>query len=145
MAILDIIPGIYFLSVLFKLKILSTNNNWHMALFNKTYGHLQEFDIFTFMWGFSSNRIVYLMNKLLYVQTLFYHKLSDEQLTTIAETLGQATDSLKAARELRNRKESARASRILHRSQLAEARSREASIPKNRKEGKEDRSPSKKH
>lgn len=118
MAILDIIPGIYFLSVLFKLKLLSTNNLWHETLFNKTYGHLHEFDIFDFAWSFSSNRLIYVLNKFLSAQTYMYSKLNGEQLDTIAAALEEAADKIKQCRNLHDKKQSVRITRLLNKSQI---------------------------
>ena len=124
MAILDIIPGIYILSILFKLKLLSTNNGWHTNIYTKTFGNLHDFDIFHFMWEFSSNRFVYVLNKLLYVQTKMYSKFSDEQIVTIIEALEDAADRAKGARSQLSNKASVRMSRIINKTNIIEAMSR---------------------
>ena len=127
MAILDIIPGIYILSILFKLKLLSTNNGWHTNIYTRTFGNLQDFDIFHFMWEFSSNRFVYVLNKLLYFQTKLYSKFSEEQILTIIEALDDAADRAKAAKSQLSVKASVRMSRIINKSSIIEAMSRGAS------------------
>lgn len=118
LAIFDFIPGIYFLSIVLKMKLLASSNQWHQTMYTKTYGHLQEFDIFEFAWGFSSDRIVYLISKLL---TLFYYvmpKLTNEQLDTLAESFQAASDEVSQIKVQRETKKSIRMSKLLNRSAL---------------------------
>ena len=129
LAILDFIPGICFLSIVFKLKLLSSNNQWHQLIYDKTYGHLQEFDIFEFAWSFSSDRIVWLVSKKLSLLQYLLPKLSPEQLTVLAERLEAAADEVKQAKVRQDTKKSIRMSKILNRSALEDFRTGKMSKP----------------
>ena len=123
LAIFDFIPGIYFLSIMLKLKLLSSNNQWHQLFYDKTYGHLQEFDIFEFAWSFSSNRIVAIINKVLVLLSLLFPKLNSDQLNTLIESLEGAAEEARQAKCKQESRKSMRMSKLLNRSALEDFKS----------------------
>lgn len=122
LAILDFVPGIYFLSIVLKMKLLSSNNQWHQLIYDKTFGHLQEFDIFEFAWSFSSNRIVALITKILSLLSYLSPKLNGEQLDELAESLQAAADEVRQAKISQEAKKNIRMSKILNRSAFEDFR-----------------------
>ena len=126
--VFDVIPFIYLLSVLFKLKLLSSNNNWHEYIYDKTFAHLQEFDIFQFVWDLASSRIVYLIKKLLKGFSFFFVKLSEDQLDDLEEALTEVLGEIEKAQSIREEKQTKRMSILLNKSLLMDPSSRRGSI-----------------
>jgi hypothetical protein len=122
LAILDFIPGIYFLSIVLKMKLLSSSNQWHQSLYAKTFGHLQEFDIFEFAWSFSSDRIVQLITKILLLLNYLVPKLNDDQLDVLEGSLRAACHEIEDAKLKKETKKSLRMSKLLNRSAFEDFR-----------------------
>lgn len=118
LAMLEFIPGIHILSMALKLKLLSTSNTWHLVVYEKTFGHLQEFDIFQIVWHYSSDKIVYLVVKMLELLDNLYPRLSSDQLDLLNDTLEDASNRIKQAKSQKEERQTMRMSRLLNRSAL---------------------------
>ena len=116
--LLEYIPGGSLLSLVLKLKLLSTNNTWHQTIYQRTYGHLQEFDIFDFMWEVSSNRIIWIIKQVLKLFSFTFSKLTVDQLDEISESLDSTSKALKEAKDKLTQKNTIRMSKILNRSSV---------------------------
>lgn len=122
LAILDFIPGVYFLSLALKMKLLSTNNGWHQNLYDMTFGHLQEIDIFHIAWHYSSDKLVLLLVKLLHLLDRLYPKLSDDQLDLLADSLEAASERVREAKTAHEEKENFRKSKLMQRSAMEQVK-----------------------
>lgn len=123
LAIFDFIPGVYFMSLILKMKLLSSNNQWHQALYSKTFGHLQEFDIFEFAWSYSSDRIVYTITKILKLLNYLLPKLNQDQLSYLSESLKAVSEEIDQVKFQRETKKSIRMSKLMNRSAFEDFRS----------------------
>lgn len=118
LALLDIVPGITVLSMIFKLKVLSTNNTWHQVVYERTFAHLKDFDILEVVWQFSSNRVLSAVCYTLRLTSLLYPKLTVEQLEKLGEDLDEIRAELESHKRKNSHRDTVRASRMLHKSQL---------------------------
>jgi hypothetical protein len=115
---LEFVPGIYIISMALKLKFLSTSNSWHLLAYEKTFGHLQEFDIFHIAWHHSSDKIVLLAVKMLELLDHLYPRLSVSQLDLLTDSLEDAGFRVKQAKNSKAERQTMRMSRLLNRSAL---------------------------
>lgn len=118
LAMLEFVPGIYIISMGLKLKFLSTNNAWHQALYDKTFGHLQEFDIFHMAWHHSSDKIVSLAVKLIELLDYLYPRLTADQLDVLSEAMDEAASRVRLEKNSKESRKTMRMSRLLNRSTL---------------------------
>lgn len=104
--------------MIFKLKVLSTNNTWHQVVYDRTYSHLKEFDILDVIWQFSSNRVLAAVCYSLRLTSLLYPKLTVEQLEKLGQDLDEIRSELESHKRKNSHRDTVRASRMLHKSQL---------------------------
>lgn len=117
-SLLEFIPGLYFISLILKFKLLSTNSAIHDFIFSKTYGHLQEFDIFDFVWKFSSNQVVSLIVGLNKLAGYFFSKLSVEQLHKLEGAYKNSVAQISTLKQKAENKDAMRMSKIITRSSI---------------------------
>jgi len=102
LALLDWVPFCYLLSLVLKINLLRSTNNWHGLIYRTTFLHLREFDVFEFAWEHLSHRLVWGIQKLLNGTEMVYSRLSEEQLEELKKLYEKEVENLE--RELENKK-----------------------------------------
>ena len=114
LALLEFVPGASLLALLFKAKLLQADCGWHLRLYEKTFAHLQEFDIFDLLWRYSSSSFIRLLEHGLGLAAHFYKKLSMVQLDYLEGVYQDALEEVQRNKSHLSVKASLRKSRIIN-------------------------------
>jgi hypothetical protein len=113
-ALLEFVPGVSLLALLLKAKLLQAESTWHLRVYEKTFAHLQEFDLLDLLWRYSSSSLIRLLEHGLRLASHFYRRLSMHQLDYLEGVYQDALEEVQRNKSHLTVKTSLRKSRIVN-------------------------------